>query len=259
MDPATFTFLRLGSGALVLALLSTMRGGGASTTSEAGYAGAVSLFAYAALFSWAYVRIPAGVGALVLFAFVQLTMLASAVRSGTGPRGVQWLGVAMALAGVAVLTLPGATAPDLVGVVLMAGSGVAWGVYSLLGRRVGAPLARTTASFVRAVPLALGASLLTVWTSAEGPLWTSRTVGLSIASGGLASGLGYAIWYTALPRLDATRAAVVQLAVPLLAATGGIVLLGEKPSVVLGIAALAILGGMALTIVGPRGRKSVHS
>jgi drug/metabolite transporter (DMT)-like permease len=109
------------------------------------------------------------------------------------------------------------------------------------------------------VPLALGASLLTVSTSAEGPLWSSRTIGLSIASGGLASGLGYAIWYTALPRLDATRAAVVQLAVPLLAATGGIVLLGEKPTVVLGIAALAILGGMALTIVGPGARRSAQS
>jgi drug/metabolite transporter (DMT)-like permease len=251
MDPATFTFLRLCSGAVVLALLSKARGGDISTTSEAGYAGAVSLFAYAALFSWAYVRIAAGVGALVLFAFVQLTMLASAVRSGTGPRGVQWLGVAIALAGVAVLALPGATAPDPVGVVLMAGSGVAWGVYSLLGRRVATPLAVTTASFVRAVPLALGALLLAVLTSAEGPRWNWRTLGLSLASGGLASGLGYTIWYTALPRLDATRAAVVQLAVPLLAATGGIVLLGEKPTIVLGVAAVAILGGMVLTIVGP--------
>ena len=230
MDPATFTFVRLCSGAVVLALVTGSGPAGVSTTSGGAWPGALSLFAYAALFSWAYVRIQASVGALVLFAFVQFTMLAWAVRSGDGPRGIQWLGIAIALSGLVVLTLPGAAAPDLVGLVLMAGSGVAWGVYTLLGRRGGAPLPRTRASFVRAVPLALAPLLFVGATSAEWLRWDSRTLMLSIASGGLASGLGYAIWYTVLPRLDATRAAVVQLAVPLLAAIGGVALLGEAPT-----------------------------
>jgi drug/metabolite transporter (DMT)-like permease len=245
MDPGTFTFLRLCAGAVVLATLARSRGS-IREARGAGLAGALSLFGYAAFFSWAYVRIPAGIGALVLFAFVQTTMIASAIRSGAGPRGVQWLGVAMALAGVGILALPGAAAPDPVGVLLMAASGVAWGVYSLLGRRAGAPLATTAASFVRSVPFALGALLLAAVMSTDGLRWDGRTVVLSLASGGLTSGLGYAIWYKVLPHLEATHAAVVQLAVPLLAAAGGIVLLGEKPTPTLAVASATILGGLAL-------------
>jgi drug/metabolite transporter (DMT)-like permease len=249
MDPGTFTFLRLSAGAVVLATLARSRGS-IREARAAGLAGALSLFGYAAFFSWAYVRIPAGIGALVLFAFVQTTMIAWAIRSGAGPRGVQWLGVAMALGGVGMLALPGAAAPDPVGVLLMAASGVAWGVYSLLGRRVGSPITATAASFVRSVPFALGALLLAATMS--GLRWDGRTIALALASGGLTSGLGYVIWYKVLPHLEATHAAVVQLAVPVLAAGGGIVLLGEKPTPTLAVASATILGGLALATMPRR-------
>lgn len=254
MDPATFTFVRLSSGALVLTLVARSGGRDSVTSRVALLLGPLSLFAYAALFSWAYVRIPAGIGALVLFAFVQLTMLGWGIRSGTQPRGVQWLGIAVALGGVALLTLPGTSAPDPIGVAMMAGSGMAWGAYSLLGRQVGSPLATTASSFLRAAPLAFAAVFLLAATSADGLRWDAHSLALSVVSGALASGLGYVIWYTALPHLDTTRAAVVQLAVPVLAATGGVMLLGEEPTVKLVASSAAILGGIALTTVrfGPR-------
>lgn len=251
MDPATFTFLRVSSGALILVLLVKARGFD-GVMRAASFGGSVCLFAYAVLFSWAYVRIPAGVGAFVLFTFVQLTMVLAATKSGAGPRGLQWAGIVIALLGVGVLTLPGATTPDPWGVLLMATSGIAWGFYSLLGKRVETPLATTAASFIGAVPLALAALLLTASTP-QSLRWDSYTIALSLASGGLASGVAYAIWYTALPEISATHAAVVQLAVPLLAASGGVMLLGEKPTIALAASAAAILAGIALAAAGPHG------
>jgi drug/metabolite transporter (DMT)-like permease len=248
-DPATFTFVRLASGALVLLGIARARGG--ERRAGGSWAGALGLFAYAALFSWAYVRIPAGVGALVLFAFVQLTMLGGAVRAGAGPTRVQGVGIVLALAGLAVLVLPGAAAPDALGVVLMAGSGVAWGAYSLLGRRAGSPLEATARSFVGAVPL--GLAMLAAGAATEGLRTDLRGLALAVASGALASGLGYVLWYAVLARLDATRAAAVQLAVPVLAALGGIAFLGEPPTVRLAVAAAAIVGGIGLAIGKRRG------
>jgi drug/metabolite transporter (DMT)-like permease len=249
IDAASFTAVRLLSGALLLALLARGRPAVAALRGRGSLARAAALFAYAALFSWAYVRIPASVGALVLFASVQLTMLGGAVREGAGPRGSQWAGVVVATAGLAALTLPGAARPDLLGAVLMVGSGAAWGVYSLLGRSSTSPLATTAAAFRGALPFAVVALAIAalgghVRLDVEG-------AALAVASGAVTSALGYVLWYAVLPSLGAVRAAVVQLAVPAIAALGGALLLGEAISMRLVLAGAAVLGGIALTLRGP--------
>jgi drug/metabolite transporter (DMT)-like permease len=244
IDAASFTSLRLLSGALVLALLLRVRGGGARRGS---WGSALALFAYAAGFSLAYVRIPAGVGALLLFGCVQATMLGVGLFRGERPRPLEWLGLAMALGGLLVLRLPGATAPDPLGATLMAGAGVAWGVYSLRGRGNADPLAATADNFLRSVPMTVALSVLGLLTL-EAPRATPMGVGLAVASGALASGVGYSLWYAALPHLTAMRAAVVQLAVPVVAAAGGVLLLGETLTVRLVGAGSALLCGVLLAL-----------
>ncbi len=256
-DPATFTAVRLVAGAVVLAALVRVRGGSLGVARAGTGYRALALFAYASLFSWAYVRIPAGVGALVLFGFVQLTMIAAAVRAGAGPRGVQWAGIGLALAGLAALALRGVTAPDPLGVGMMAGAGVAWGVYTLRGRRLSAPLSTTATSFLGAVPLAV--VTLGVVAGLGGLRSDATGLACALASGGLASGLGYAVWYAVLPSIDTTRAAAVQLAVPVLAAAAGVVVLGEALTARLVGASAAVLLGIALaTIRSRRVRPEVH-
>jgi drug/metabolite transporter (DMT)-like permease len=262
MDPAGFTVVRLGAGALVLFLLVRGRGsallrpGPPGRRPEGNSAGtaarAVALCAYAALFSWAYVRIPASAGALVLFACVQFTMLAWAVRAGAGPRPLQWAGAALAFGGLVALAWPGIDHPDLVGVLLMAGSGIAWGAYSLLGRSAGAPVAATAAAFVGAAPLAAALALVA---ALRGSLHADATGwACAVVSGAVTSALGYVLWYSVLPALGATRAAVVQLAVPVLTALGGVALLGESIGARLIVASAAILGGVAVAMHGGRAR-----
>lgn len=249
IDAAGFTAIRIASGAMLLCLLVGRRG---DVRSFGSWRGAAALTGYAFLFSWAYMRIPAGVGALVMFAAVQLTMFAWAAREGHRPTGRQAVGAGVALAGLAWLTLPGSEAPDLLGTLLMVASGVGWGAYSLIGRGSSRPVADTAGNFVRAlVPVLLiaGAAMLV-----SPPRATPAGVLLAVASGALASGLGYVCWYTVLPQLGAARAAVIQLAVPVLASFGGIALLGEVLTVRLVIASVAVLGGVALaTFRGARG------
>jgi drug/metabolite transporter (DMT)-like permease len=243
IDPASFGAIRLVAGALTLACV--MRGRGAALVDAgAGWASAVMLFAYAALFSFAYVSLPAGTGALILFGTVQLTMLGAGLLAGErfAPRG--WLGMALALAGLALLLLPGAAAPSLYGAALMAGAGAAWGGYSLRGRGAADPLAATGASFVRAAPMAV----LLVLPFASRVHADAGGAALAVASGAVTSGLGYVVWYAALRRLTALRAAAVQLSVPQLAAGGGVLLLGEAFTARLALAALAILGGIGLVL-----------
>ncbi len=246
-DPATFTFVRLGSGACVLALLIALRGRGLRGLRAGSWPGAWALLVYAASFSFAYRLVPAGVGALALFASVQLTMLAWAIREGTGPRGRQWVGVVLALGGVAVLVAPGQVAVDPRGLLLMGASGVAWGAYSLLGAKASDPVGATAGNFARATIPAL--VLLGIAAVTRGIRAEPSGLGLAALSGGLASGLGYVLWYAVVPRLGATRAAVVQLAVPALAALGGVALLGETATPRLVLSGLAILGGIALVLV----------
>jgi drug/metabolite transporter (DMT)-like permease len=251
IDAASFTGVRLLSGALVLGLLLRSRGGSAQGGS---WGSALALFAYAAGFSLAYVRISAGVGALLLFGCVQATMLGTGLMRGERPRPLEWVGLLLALGGLVGLTAPGATAPDLVGAGLMAGAGVAWGIYSLRGRGSTDPLAATARNFLLSVPMALALSAVSagVWGA---PHATARGVVLAVASGALASGVGYSLWYAALPHLTATRAAIVQLSVPVLAATGGVLLLGEQVTARLLGAGSALLCGVLLALAA-RWRKA---
>jgi drug/metabolite transporter (DMT)-like permease len=248
-DAASFTTLRLASGALTLGLLARSQQKPA-VPSRFAWGSAAALFAYAIGFSLSYLRIPTGSGALLLFGAVQITMIGAGFRGGERPRAMEWVGLALSLAGLVLLTRPGLARPDLLGALLMLGAGVAWGVYSLRGRRGGDPVALNAASFVRAVPLALGASALAF--ALDATHLDVRGALLAIASGALASGLGYAVWYAALRGLTRTRAAMVQLVVPPLAALGGVVALGEQFSSRLVVASALVLGGIALAVLGAR-------
>jgi drug/metabolite transporter (DMT)-like permease len=242
IDPASFGAVRLAAGALALACV--MRAGRQGQGAGGDWRSAALLFAYVALFSFAYVSLAAGTGALILFGAVQLTMLGVGLLRGERFAPAGWCGLALAAGGLAVLLLPGAAAPSLGGAVLMAGAGIAWGGYSLRGRGVRDPLAATAAAFLRAAPI----GILLALAFASRAHADARGIGLAIASGALTSGLGYVAWYAALRRLTALRAAVVQLSVPLIAAVGGALLLGEALTVRLGVAALAILGGIGLVL-----------
>lgn len=244
IDPASFASVRLASGALVLAAIVRLRlRPGAPTVAPDWLAGTM-LWAYVACFSFAYLTLAAGTGALILFGAVQMTMFGVGLHAGERFTAAAWTGLAMALAGLLYLVSPGLAAPDPLGAALMTAAGIAWGVYSLRGRRSTEPLAATAGNFLRATPLALVVSLLFVTHFHAEP----AGVALAIASGGLTSGLGYVIWYAALPGLSALRAATVQLSVPPLAAFGGVLLLAEAISLRLVLASLAILGGVALVL-----------
>ena len=242
IDAASFTCIRIASGAVALWLIRRVHS--RSGDAAGSWRSALALFAYAAGFSYAYVSLPAATGALLLFGAVQVTMIGYGLWTGERLRTLQLVGLAIALGGLVGLLLPGLTAPPWRGSVLMLGAGVAWGVYSLRGRRAGDATAVTAGNFLRAVPMAAALSLATFpWGSVE-----RAGMGYAIASGALASGAGYAIWYAALPGLKATTAATAQLSVPVLAAAGGIVLLGESLTPRFLIASAATLVGIALAI-----------
>ena len=246
IDAASFTAIRLGSGAVMLWLVVRLRGG--AYTGAGSWRSALALFAYAAGFSFAYLSLPAASGALLLFGAVQATMIGHGLWAGERLRRMQLAGLALALAGLVGLLLPGLSAPPLQGSLLMLGAGVAWGVYSLRGRGAGDATQVTAGNFLRAVPIAAALSLLMI-----GDVSLDRAViAYAVASGALASGLGYAIWYTALPGLKATKAATVQLSVPVIAALGGVAFLGEAITLRLMLASVAILGGIALVILEKR-------
>jgi drug/metabolite transporter (DMT)-like permease len=248
IDAATFTTIRLASGALALALLvraNVLVGVGGSRASPAGdWPSAFALFAYAAAFSFAYASLPAATGALLLFGAVQATMIIAGLASGEVLSAGQRAGFLLAVAGLVGLLSPGLAAPPLAGSLLMIGAGIAWGYYSLRGRGVGDPSAATAGNFLRATCLTLLASAA-AFPSAQLDL---SGAALAVASGVLASGLGYVVWYAVLPGLPATHAAAAQLSVPMLAAFGGAVILDEPLSTRLVLASLATLGGIALVI-----------
>lgn len=243
---ATFTLTRLLSGAVVLVALARIQSGGWGSLRGSGIMGPLALFGYAAPFSFAYLRIGAAVGALVLFGAVQLTMLGWGVARGERPSPRAWVGFALAAGGLIALVLPSASRPDPVGVGLMVLAGVCWGVYSLRGRSTTSPLAANARSFVLSVPMAL--VLTFALGGRAGPPPPMRGILLAATSGAVTSGLGYAIWYRALRGLAATQAAFVQLSVPVLAAMGAVVILGERPTERLVGASAAVLGGLALAM-----------
>jgi drug/metabolite transporter (DMT)-like permease len=252
IDPGSFAAVRLGTGAVALLLLSRLRGASAVDGQHGSWPSALWLLSYVLPFTWAYERIGAGIGALILFGAVQATMIGWGVARGERPGAREWLGLALALSGLGLLTLPGATRPDLVGLGLMIVAGVAWGAYSLRGRGSRDPLAATTGNFVRSAPLGAAA-----WIGARligGPdAWHAEREGLVLAaaSGALASGVGYALWYAALPGLRAVQAALVQLSVPVLAAGAAVVLLDEALSLRLVSAGVLVLGGVLLALRAP--------
>jgi drug/metabolite transporter (DMT)-like permease len=255
IDAASFTFIRIISGAIALCLikpigttLSRRSSAGADHFSPVGggnWTSAFALFAYAAGFSFAYVSLSAGTGALILFGAVQATMMLWGLRQGERFGAIQIIGLVVALLGLVVLVFPGLSAPPLTGVLLMFTSGVAWGIYSLRGKGVIDPIAATTGNFLRAVPFALVSSIASIaWARVD-----HVGMGCAVLSGAITSGFGYVIWYRALSGLKAASAATVQLSVPVLAATGGILILGEPITLRYLFAAVAVLGGIALVVL----------
>ena len=247
IDAASFASLRMISGAVMLVAIVLLRRRKVRG-STATWRSASMLFLYMACFSFAYLSLGAGTGALILFGAVQLTMFVVALRGGEHFSGISWAGLALAVLGLIYLVSPGLHAPDPWGALLMAVAGLAWGLYSLLGRRATDPLEATARNFVYAVPLVLLVSLAGWLVAPEAVLVTSRGVMLAIASGALASGCGYVVWYAVLPSLPATRAATVQLSVPALAALGGVLLLSEELTWRLVLATVATLGGVGLVL-----------
>ena len=246
IDPISFTSIRLVSGALALLLLSRLLVPGPVPPAGGGsWRSGFALLAYAVTFSLAYVTLNAGMGALLLFGSVQVTMFAAALTAGERPGPAQWLGSGAAVAGLVYLVLPGISAPDPVGALLMAVAGVAWGFYSIRGRGVTTPVAMTAGNFARSVPLALVAAALVCTTLRAEPMG----VVLALVSGVVTSGLGYILWYRTLRHLTTAQAAVVQLIVPVLAAFGGVTFLGERVSIRLIAGSVLILGGVALAVM----------
>jgi len=243
IDPGSYTTLRLVSGAVILAVMLGLRSTGLRSPVINGVS-SIALFLYAICFSFAYIELSTASGALILFGAVQLTMIGFGILNGERLTTIAWVGVVLATLGLGYLLLPGADAPSLSGALLMAVAGLAWGIYSLRGKSGTDPTAATAWNFIGTVPLTLIAGALvpgTVHVTASG-------VVLAVAAGGLASALGYIIWYSALPYLGPTRAATVQLSVPIIAALGGILFLGEPLSLQLFIATMVTLGGIAMVI-----------
>jgi drug/metabolite transporter (DMT)-like permease len=245
IDAATFTAIRLGAGAVVLAFLVRANAGTWTPLRGGDARGPLALFAYAAPFSFAYLRIGAAVGALVLFGIVQLTMIGYALFRGERPAAWTWLGIALAMSGLAILTVPAATRPDPVGVVLMTIAGIAWAVYSLVGKTATDPIAANARSFLWSSPVAL----LILFVLRTNVTASGKGITLAVISGAVTSGLGYAIWYRALPRLTVTQAAVAQLTVPIIAALAAIGLLHERVSGRLLVSGAAVLSGVGLVLV----------
>jgi len=250
IDAASFGTIRLLSGAVALAFIARLMPGAGASASRPDWWAAAMLFLYVACFSFAYLYLAAGTGALILFGAVQLTMFVAGIRSGERFRPLAWAGFTMAVGGLVFLLAPGVTAPSPVGGALMTVAGIAWGIYSLRGRGVANPLRATAANFTRAVPFALVVSA--VW---AGDFRVSPVgVAFAVASGAITSGIGYVIWYAALRGLTALGAATVQLSVPVIAAIGGTLLISESITLRLIVASGATLGGVALVLGQKRAR-----
>ncbi|WPJ93967.1 DMT family transporter [Coraliomargarita algicola] len=251
IDPHSFTSLRLLGAAIVLGPLSIRIAPNRSTGwTHGSWRSGLALYAYAAAFSMAYLSLSSGTGALILFGAVQITMLVAAHRRGERMHPQQWIAFTVAIAGIIYLVSPGVSAPNPLGALLMLVSGIAWGLYSIAGKNRTSPTLTTSGNFLRATPLALAGSvcaLASMQLSLPGVI-------LALLSGSITSGLGYVLWYTALPKLTTTQAAVAQLLVPLLATLGGIVFIDEQFTVRLAIASALVISGVAWSIT----RKNEH-
>ncbi|MFK7893341.1 MAG: DMT family transporter [Granulosicoccus sp.] len=263
IDAASFTWIRLLSGIVILAVALRLKQASsnagatheaaseaASEAAKGSWKASLMLFVYAICFSLAYVSLDTGVGALILFAMVQLTMIIVGLHKGNRFHWIEWLGVLVAFSGLVYLVLPGLSAPPVVGAMLMSLAGVAWGFYTLAGQGSSNPLRDTAYNFARTWPLLFMLMLFSLYQSSM----SSEGILLAVVSGGLTSGLGYTIWYMALGGLSAIQAAVLQLLVPVIAALGGVVFVNEAMTLRLLLASLLILGGILTVIVG----KQIH-
>ena len=244
-DATSFTSVRLISGAVVLSALLLVSGKTRNVIIAGNWLSAFFLFVYAIAFSFAYLGLATATGALILFGCVQLSMFGVSLYRGVRPKPIEWIGLVVAFGGLVYLMLPGLSAPPFNSALLMAAAGIAWGGYTLRGKGSENPLADTTGNFVRSVPMVLAVALVFLPNLAAS--W--RGIGLAMLSGAIASGVGYSVWYAALKFHTPTRAAVLQLSVPMITAVGGIVFLAEAASVRLAIAAALILGGVGLTLL----------
>lgn len=243
IDPASFTSVRVGSGVVTLWLILAFTG--RASVMHGSWRAAFALFAYAAAFSFAYITLSAGAGALVLFGAVQATMVTKGLVRGERLTAPQWFGFIVALVGLAVLLMPGAAAPPIGGALLMLAAGIAWGAYSLLGRGAVDPLAATAGNFLRALPMA---AILLGLAAMFGTKLDQSGLVYAIMSGAVASGLGYTIWYAALPGLSPAQGASVQLSVPVITALAGTIALGEAITIRLSLSSVAIVSGIALVV-----------
>ncbi len=244
IDAASYTTIRLVSGAVTLFVIASLQRKAEQPILRGSWISAAFLFLYAITFSFAYLSLTAGTGALILFGSVQITMIVAALTSGERPHMLEWIGLFLALGGLVYLVFPGLAAPSPLGSVLMTIAGIAWGFYSIRGRGSQNPLADTAGNFVYAVPMILlirSVSLSNIHLSTTG-------IFLATLSGALASGVGYVIWYAALRSLTTIRAAIVQLSVPVIAAWSGVMFLAENVSIRLFVAGVSILGGIALAV-----------
>lgn len=254
IDPASFTSIRLLSGAVALLLIVRFTSKGSSIRQHGGWTSALMLFVYAICFSYAYISLNAGAGALILFGFVQGTMIAMALWSGDRPSISEWLGWLLAFGGLVWLLIPGIEAPPAFGATLMALAGIAWGVYSIRGRDETNALVSTCSNFVYSIAFVIVLTGLTV-SSAD---MTNRGILLAVISGAITSGVGYVVWYVALNYLSAMQAALVQLSVPAIAAAGGVILLAEPISLRLLTSGALILGGISLALI-QKYHRATHS
>jgi len=252
IDAASFTFVRIVSGAAALWIILKMRSTVAAVydrRTHGTWLSALALFVYAAGFSFAYNTLAAGTGALLLFGAVQATMILWGLGRGERLHAIQIVGLVAAVTGLVVLVFPALSAPPLMGSILMLAAGVAWGIYSLRGKGEKHPARATAGNFLRALPMAAGVSIMLVpWARLD-----LTGIGYAVLSGAITSGLGYVIWYRALRGLKAASAATVQLSVPVLAAAGGIILLGEPITLRYVLASITVLGGIALVVIEKQG------
>jgi drug/metabolite transporter (DMT)-like permease len=246
IDAASFTSIRLFSGALTLLIILMIRREKNYLPKQGSWNASLMLFLYAICFSFAYVSLDTGTGALILFGAVQITMILVSLFSGNRLHLSEWMGMALAFAGFVYLVLPGVSTPPLPGFLLMTSAGIAWGLYTLKGRKSENPLLDTAHNFFRTLPLILALVVLALNRSHLSP----EGIVFATLSGGLASGVGYTIWYSALRGLTSTQAAVVQLSVPVIAALGGIIFVSERISLRLSISSIMILGGILIVVLG---------
>ena len=246
IDAAGFTCIRLLSGVVALFLILFVRAGLSPTRSMGSWSAGLMLFLYAVTFSYAYLELDTGTGALILFGSVQTTIVGVSIVRGNRLLWIEWVGLAISFAGLVYLLLPGVSAPSIPGFVLMSIAGAAWGFYTLLGRGSDNPLADTAYNFLRSMPLTL---VILIAAFGDFHITTAGAM-LAILSGAVTSGLGYTIWYTALKNITATQAAVSQLAVPVIAALGGVIFMAELITLRLTVAAVMILGGIFMVVGG---------